>query len=760
MGALDGTRVVDFGQYIAGPLAAQLLADQGAEVIRVDPPGGPRWDTPANATWNRGKRSIVLDLKADADREIARSLIAHADVLIENFRPGVMERLGLGAEAMTAAQPRLIYCSLPGFAPDDPRAAVRAWEGVVGAAAGTFRGARFGDEGGTPVYTAVPVASSYAAFQAVVAITMALAVRDRDGVGQQIAVPLFDAMFGAVGYAGITVHAAELPPLGGGFGLTTQFECEDGRWIMFHTGNGRTEQVFEAFGVGSWIAEGMADRARLSADPELAAQLQRRAVALFKTRPAAEWEAIVADAGGECAVCRESAEWIDHPHARGSEIIVEVDDPTYGPMRQPGIPARLSRTPGAVRGPAPRLDADREAILAELGQRPMAASAPRTAAAGALRAALYGVRVLDFCIVLAGPTCGRTLAEYGADVIKIEAPQRPPGAAFHYDVNRAKRSIVLDLKRPGALDVFWRLLEDADVVTQNFRKGVADRLGVGYEQVRARRPDIVYASLNTYGHVGPFADRPGHEQIAQAATGMQARFGGDGKPELQRYAINDYGTGYLGAYAVALALLHRRRTGEGQHVDAALAYTATVLQSPFMQDFAGKRWDEPRGQDTLGSGPLHRAYQAADGWLFIGARTADLPALAAVDGLAGVERLAGPSLEAELDRRFVTRELAAWVPALTAAGLGAHGVVHSVGELMADPWNVAHGLSITREHPGMGLITTTGPAPRLSRTPATAGRPGSLVGGDTRAVLAEIGWADRAGPLIEDRVLAEAGGPA
>ena len=548
MGALDGTRVVDFGQYIAGPLAAQLLADQGADVVRVDPPGGPRWDTPANATWNRGKRSIVLDLKLAADRETARSLIAHADVLIENFRPGVMDRLGLGAAAMTAAQPRLIYCSLPGFAADDPRAGVRAWEGVIGAAAGTYRRVRVGGEGGTPVYTALPVASVYASVQAAVAVTMALAVRDRDGVGQQIAVPLFDAMFGAIGYNGIKVHTSDAAPLAAGYGLTTQFECKDGRWVMFHTGNGRTIQVFEAAGVGSWVAEGMADRARLAADPELAAELQRRAVALFKTRTAAEWEALVADAGGECAVCRESAEWIDHPHARGSQIIVEVDDRTYGPMRQPGIPARLSRTPGAVRGPAPRPDADRQAVLAELAQAPARpAAAAATPGSGALRAALDGVRVLDFCIVLAGPTCGRTLAEYGADVIKIEAPQRPPGAAFHYDVNRAKRSIVLDLKRPGALDVFWRLLEDADVVTQNFRRGVAERLGFGYEQVRARRPDIVYASLNTYGHVGPFADRPGHEQIAQAATGMQARYGGDDRPELQRYAVNDYGTGYFGA---------------------------------------------------------------------------------------------------------------------------------------------------------------------------------------------------------------------
>src|SRR3990172_3449360 len=110
MGALDGVRVIDFGQYVAGPLAGMLLADQGADVIKVDPPGGPVWDTPANATWNRSKRAIALNLKQVDDRDLARRLIETADVVIENYRPGVMEEFGLGAEAMTAADPRLVYC--------------------------------------------------------------------------------------------------------------------------------------------------------------------------------------------------------------------------------------------------------------------------------------------------------------------------------------------------------------------------------------------------------------------------------------------------------------------------------------------------------------------------------------------------------------------------------------------------------------------------------------------------------------------------
>src|SRR5262245_4991869 len=136
VGVLDGIRVVDFGQWLAGPLAALLLADQGAEVIHIDPPGGPRWQSVANATLQRGKQRCILDLKSRADLSRARELIGAADVLIENFRPGVMDRRGLGWDTVSRGHDRLIYCSLPGFAADDPRATMPAWEGVLAAATG------------------------------------------------------------------------------------------------------------------------------------------------------------------------------------------------------------------------------------------------------------------------------------------------------------------------------------------------------------------------------------------------------------------------------------------------------------------------------------------------------------------------------------------------------------------------------------------------------------------------------------------------
>jgi crotonobetainyl-CoA:carnitine CoA-transferase CaiB-like acyl-CoA transferase len=420
-------------------------------------------------------------------------------------------------------------------------------------------------------------------------------------------------------------------------------------------------------------------------------------------------------------------------------------------MLQPGINARLSRTPGAVRRPAPLPDQHRAEILAEL-EAPVR-SVPSPQIVSTMRAALAGVRVLDLCIILAGPTCGRTLAEFGADVIKIDNPMRGGYVSSHNDVNRGKRSLLLDLKSAAGREVFWRLLADADVVVQNYRAGKLARLGLSYEDVRQRKPDIIYASLNAFGHVGPWAERPGHEQFAQATTGMQCRFGGDGPPMLQPNPINDYGTGFMGAYAVALALLHHRRTGEGQHVDTALAYTAMLHQSPFMQIYAGKRWDEPSGQGRLGSGSLHRAYRACDGWFFLGARQEDIARLAAVDGLASIASLPGDALEQALEAHFSGDTVATWVERLTGAGIGAHRHIADLEALMQDPWVTAHGLSLTREHDDIGLVTTCGPAPRLSRTPIDPGQPAPKPGVDGPDILTEISLGDRVEALIESGVV-------
>ncbi|MFK4380890.1 crotonobetainyl-CoA:carnitine CoA-transferase CaiB-like acyl-CoA transferase [Bradyrhizobium sp. USDA 223] len=200
---LAGVRVIDFGQYIADPLAAMILADLGADVVQVDPPGGPSWDHPGTNILNRNKLSIALDLNIPGDIEIARRLVATADVVIENFRPGVMDRFGLGASELSAALPRLVYLSLPGFASSDAGARdIPAWEAIIAAAVGGFIDAGLNRilMGVKASYTALPLASVYGAVLGAMSIVLALHSRARDGRGDIAEVPLAAALSEGLAY--------------------------------------------------------------------------------------------------------------------------------------------------------------------------------------------------------------------------------------------------------------------------------------------------------------------------------------------------------------------------------------------------------------------------------------------------------------------------------------------------------------------------------------------------------------------------------
>ena len=766
-GALHGIRVIDFGQWLAGPLAALLLADQGAEVVRVDPPGGPRWRTAANATLQRGKRGLVLELKDAADLAFARALVGTADVLIENFRPGVMERLGLGWDAVRSE--RLIYCSLPGFAADDPRAAVPAWEGVLAAATGTYTG-RGATVGGARTsqpaaavaeekrFNALPLASEFGALAAAIAIVMALIARERDGLGQRIEVPLFDAMFLAFGASALRVNGAAAGgrPADPWSGV---YQCRDGALVLLNLATPRFVRRFlEATGsLDAWTQKGYLQPDRLVQDQELWDRQRQDLSALLRTRTAEEWDALASRTLLPLTRIRTGTEWMTSAHTRDAGIVIPVDDPGYGRMLQPGPSVRLHGTPSPVPAPCTWVEPlSREALLTS-APRPVMRQTP---AGGRLTSALEGFTVVDTTQVLAGPTAARTLAEFGAEVIKVNNPWEE-GAGYrwqvhryHTDVNRGKRTILVDLKRDEGMEILWRLVEGADAFLQNLRLGVAERLGFGYAQVKAHNPDIVYLSVSAFGYGGEWQHRPGYEPNAQAIAGMQARAGGGAdRASGQPFAVNDYCTGLLGAFGLGLGLLHRLRTGEGQHIDTSLGHAATYLQLPYMQAYKGKVWDEPRAPRANGWGPLQRLYRAADAWFFLAAKPEQFGRLAAIPGLQGAQGLDGALLETHLEKNFGEKPAAEWVRLLQEAGLGAHALA-SVAQLMQDPWAIAHGLSVTRRHRDGSMITTVGPPARLWRTPVVPGRPVSPPGGDAAEVLALIGLADKLDELAEKRVIA------
>ena len=731
-GALTGFRVLDFGQYVAGPLAAMLLCEQGAEVIRIDPPGGPRDPSAAGAIFNRGKKSLVLDLKNEADKHVALQLADTADLLIENFRPGKLASLGLGYETLAQRNPQLVYCSMPGFAHDDPRAQLAGWEAIIAAATDTYRPAA-GDDAPAPKYWHLPVASNFAAMLAATACVNALNAQQRDGLGQRIEVALFDAMFTAIGARGMQMPSGVDMTLDfTGFGV---YECQDGRHVHFAPVAPRFMDWFvTAAGVAQWAAEGLLDRAALSTRPESALRLRTKLAELFKTRTALAWETLADQAGVPLTVCRTTVEWSDTGHALTSQSVVSIDDFEYGTMKQPGMPVRLSVSKEQIQGARHQLDADRASIVAGLLQ-----PGPQVLRRAELKVAqlctdpaLKGVRVLDLTQVWAGPTAARALAEFGADVIKINSPHEP--IMSHCDVNRGKRSILLDLTVSKDLEIFWQLVESADVVMQNFRHGVAERLGIGYQDIVKIKPEIIYASVSAFGYDGPWCDRRGYEVQAQAASGAQADFGWPGPPARLPYEINDYGTGVLTAFGLSLALLHHARTGRGQQVDAALGYTATLHQSLRFAQLAQPNHDPSAFANTLGMHALYRLYQARDQWFFLAVGRVSLSRLQQALGLPSLGTLSDADQQDLLAHTFSGQALDHWAHQLRACDAGIHRLT-TVQELMSDPWVVQHGLSLTREHETIGMVRTIGPVARLSRTPLVAGHPATPPGSDRAAVM-------------------------
>jgi crotonobetainyl-CoA:carnitine CoA-transferase CaiB-like acyl-CoA transferase len=738
-GPLTGVRVVDFGQYVAGPLTAVLLGDQGAEVIHVDPPGGPRLAGVQDAFFNRGKRRVILDLKTDAGQAAARRLVASADVVIENFRPGVLTRLGLDLDAIRAGHPGLIACSLPGFGADDPRAALRGYEGVIAAATANCE-PRVGEEPpgwdwDRPTYSALPLASSFAGYLAALSVVMALIARRRTGRGQRVDVPLFDAMFTLIGHSGAYADERGLrPPRPIHVRGSGAFRCRDGRYVQFDTSSPRHLPWFaRAAGLlGRWDTD-LLDLAA-TARPEVNERLHARLRAEFMTRTAAEWEQIGSAAGVAIGFIRTPAEWISTEHARQTRAVAHIVDPEFGPLWCAGVPVALSDFPDPQPAPRRLPGADTDDVLAELADLPA-----RSSPAGdepELDQPLAGMRVIDLGLALAGPTCGRILAEFGAQVVKIGDPV----AGVSGYLNRGKESLLLDVTKLPGQEVYWRLVDHADVVLENFSPGTAERLAIGYDEVHARRPEVVYTSISCYGLGGPWTHWRGWERQGQAVTGIMERT--DQPSVLGPYNIVDIGTGILGAFATALALYHRQSTGLGQLASASLAQTGTYHQAAFMFDFPGYQPAEPRGYLALGEGPLQRYYRAADGWFFLAAQPQDHAAVAAVTQRPEVADLTGDALAAALEAAFATQDARSVVARLVAADVAAHVVV-PVAELMTDALVRSRGLSVTQQVAGAGACTMPGVSVRLSDTPARVGRAPGRPGADATAVLTAVGLAER-----------------
>jgi formyl-CoA transferase len=382
-------------------------------------------------------------------------------------------------------------------------------------------------------------------------------------------------------------------------------------------------------------------------------------------------------------------------------------------------------------------------------------------------AALSDVTVIDLTTVRSGPTCTKILADFGADVVRVERPgESDRGRVFfdHADLHRNKKSVVIDLQDERGVAILKRWAPRADVVVENYRPEVKRRLGVDYETLSRANPRLVYGSISGFGQEGPYRDRPGYDQIVQGMSGLMWLTGTEESAPLRvGIPIGDLLAGYFCAMGILVALLERQRSGRGQHVTTSLLEALTGSLSFQAAKYVNTgEVPPPVGNHHPLTAPMG-VYRAQDGFLNLAVGNDEM--WRRLCGVLGVPALADDprfarnqarvtnraALDAIVVERLAGRPVAEWVTTLNEAGV-ACGPISTLDQVFGDPQVRQAGLVHEHEHPAFGPVKVLGLPVGLSRTPPTVRTPAPVPGAHTREVLAALGYAP-----AEIDALAEAG---
>jgi crotonobetainyl-CoA:carnitine CoA-transferase CaiB-like acyl-CoA transferase len=811
VGVLSGLKVLDLSWGISGPMTTMLLADEGAQVTKIDrPQGDPFPELSGYQVWNRGKRRATLDLKTARDRERFRKLSARADIVVQSFRPGVAERLGVDYATLAADNPRLIYCAISAYGPDSPDAdrpgidalvAARTghqWEmrGIPGGILAKLAGAPgmmpdldvpddcwVGPEREGPLFAGVPWVSLATFYIASVHINAALHARQRTGRGQRIDASLFGGVLATTLGGWQKVERPETPHFQTwvydprapkGF-----FRTSDGRWTHHWvplpdfvlpaaaSGMQKTPEVKAPKQASFRVTTSPQDMVLLHAYQKPMAD----AVAQYS---ADAWTQLAAEVGTPVQKVRSPEEALLDPLLVADGCVVEVPDAQLGAVREVGRVIDMPEHPFEVPGPTRAPGADTAAVVTEADGLAQTPPVPDPDTGVSLGSPLEGVTVLDLGLAVAGPFGTQVLAQLGARVIKVTTTTDKFWFSNHIAMccNRDKDSITLNLKDPAGLEVLHRLVRKADVVQHNMRYDAALRLHVDYESLRAVNPRLVYC--HTMGHEqGPRASHPGNDQTGAALAGTTWLDGGldnGGRPLWSATSLGDTGNGFLSAIGIVQALYDRERTGQGQFVRTSIVYAQLLNASTawITPDgaHAGKR--QKLDAQSFGWGALYRLYETADGWLCLAAFSD--AAWNRLCGAIGRDDLAADPLFADADARGehdaeLAAELAAtfrqkaavdWCALLDAAGVPCEVSDPDFAvRLFSDPEAERRHTVVSFSHPKVGQMKMAGLYATMSDTPGKIWGPPLWPGQNTRQILAEFGYQDAEIDKLLDAGVAE-----
>ncbi len=815
---LEGLTVVDLSWGLPGALVSMFLGDYGAEVFKIEPPGGDDLRSqPGFSMWQRGKKSVVLDLKRDEGREQARRLASTADVLVQNYRPGVAERLGLGYDDLAEANPGLVYASITGMGPKGPDAHLKAYEGIVAAKMGAFTTAGPMAPRPGPAFAAMPWGSFSAAQMALHGILAALYVRERtNGRGQLVEATLAQGLASPGDSAGPFALASFLaerdpekygvsqPDQGDGPAPILDFVfrlliamTKDGRWLQFSQSAPHLWEAFiEALDLQHIDQEpGFANAPRIETYED-SVRFWDLLLERVRAKTLAEWEKIFStrrNVGAE--IFRTPEEGMDHPQMLHNGHVREVEDPRVGRCRQLGPMVRFLGHPDPPFVPAPDLG---QHTAEALGRS--TTPARRTAARASVPAqALDGVTVMELGFFYAAPFGGTILAELGARVVKLEPTY---GDYFRHTfkipevtavkVMQGKESVAVDLETPQGQEVAHRLAKQVDIVLINFRAGEAKRMHLDYETLRKLNPNLIYLNAQGYGVDGPYAGRPAFAPTINAAVGGALFQAGPAAIPADPAAMSleeikqtsnrlrsaasspsnaDGVSAHVAATAMLLGLITRQRTGTAHELMTSMICSTAYANSMDMIQYAGKPPRRDPDAELYGMSALYRLYPAKEGWLFLACvQNDEWQALcrAVADATSREVRL-------DDDPRFVSPESRREHDLALAGVLGQTFARRAAGEwerffrsydvacceVNEQPMHQA-----VYSHPMMvqnGLVTEVehpifGKHPRMAPLVSLSltpgvAKPGVILGQHTETVLRELGYGDGEIQELEARKL-------